>query len=98
MQAKTHRKKGLEVDPEEMPPLHYGHRVRADHIIIGKDLSKGSEGEQACVLMSIPDVYKHFHKPLGQQTQTSELCKRSVGQGHTGKHSVSQRPMQRPNL
>ena len=48
-------------------------------------------------MMSIRVVYKQFHKQQGQQTQTSELCKRSEGQGHMGKHSVSQRQMQRPN-
>ena len=50
MTAKLHRKRGLEVDPEENPPLHYGHRIRVDHIVLGRDLAKGSEGEQACLV------------------------------------------------
>ena len=35
MTAKVHRKRGLETDPEETPPLHFGHKVRADHMITG---------------------------------------------------------------
>ena len=50
MLAKFHRKRGLEVDPEEVPPLHYGHKIRVDHIVLGRDLAKGSEGEQACLI------------------------------------------------
>ena len=50
MTSRYHRKKGLEVDPEEIPPLHFGHLIRADHIVLGSDLTKGSEGEQACLI------------------------------------------------
>ena len=50
MLAKTHRKRGLEIDPDEIPPLHFGHKLRVDHIIIGRELTKGSEGEQACLV------------------------------------------------
>ena len=70
MQAKTHRKKGLEVDPEEMPPLHYGHRIRADHIIIGKDLSKGSEGEEACLVCL--DEYSGCLQAFPQTSRTTD--------------------------
>ena len=70
MQAKTNRKKGLEVDPEEMPPLHYGHRIRADHIIIGKDLSKGSEGEQACLVCL--DEYSGCLQAFPQTSRTTD--------------------------
>ena len=50
MAARYHRKRDLEVDPEEAPPFHYGHQLRADHIILGEDLTKGSEGERACLV------------------------------------------------
>ena len=50
MLAKFHRKKDLEVDPDEIPPLHFGHKLRVDHIVLGRDLAKGSEGEQACLV------------------------------------------------
>ena len=43
-------KKGADKEGEETPPLHFGHRLRADHIILGSDLTKGSEGEQACFI------------------------------------------------
>ena len=49
MTAKVHRSRG-DPDPEETPPLHFGHRMRVDHIILGQDLTKGSEGEQACLV------------------------------------------------
>ena len=50
MTSRYHRKKGLEVDPEKIPPLHFGHLIRADHIVLGSDLTKGSEGEEACLI------------------------------------------------
>ena len=49
MTAKVHRKRGLEIDPEETPPLHFGHKLRADHMITG--LSKGSDGESCCLVV-----------------------------------------------
>ena len=67
MAARYHRKRDLEVDPEEAPPLHYGHQLRADHIILGEDLPKGSEGERACLvcydgysgaLQAFPQTYR----------------------------------------
>ena len=33
MLTKFHCKKGLEVDPDEIPPLHFGHKLRVDHIV-----------------------------------------------------------------
>ena len=49
MTQRVHRgKKGADKEGEETPPIHFGHRLRADHIILGSDLTKGSEGEQAC--------------------------------------------------
>ena len=59
MLAKTHRKRGLEIDPDETPPLHLGHRLRVDHIILGRELTKGSEGEQACLVCY--DEYSGCH-------------------------------------
>ena len=50
MTQRVHRKRGMLVDPEETPPLHFGHKLRVDHIITGSDLTKGSEGEQACLI------------------------------------------------
>ena len=49
MTAKVHRRKGLDVDPDEIPPLHFGHKLRADHMITG--LSKGAEGENSCLVV-----------------------------------------------
>lgn len=49
MTSRYHRRRG-DPDPKEEPPQHFGHRLRADHIIVGSDLSKGSEGEQACLI------------------------------------------------
>ena len=65
MLAKFHRRKGLEVDPDEIPPLHYGHRLRADHVILGRDLAKGCEGEQACLI-----VYDEYSGVFGAFPQT----------------------------
>ena len=50
MTQRVHRKRGMLIDPEETPPLHFGHKLRVDYIIIGSDLTKGSEGEQACLI------------------------------------------------
>ena len=50
MTARYHRKRGFEVDPEEAPPFHYCHQLRSDDIILGEDLTKGSEGERACLV------------------------------------------------
>ena len=43
MTQREHRgKKGADKEDEETPPLHFGHRLRADHITLGSDLTKGS--------------------------------------------------------
>ena len=39
MTAKVHRSRKEVQDPEETPPRHYGHKLRADHIILGHDLT-----------------------------------------------------------
>ena len=49
MTGRVHRSRG-EPDEDEVPPLHYGHMMRADHIIQGSDLTKGAGGEQACLI------------------------------------------------
>ena len=49
MTGRVHRSRG-DPDPDELPPLHYGHKMRADHIILGSDLTKGAGGEQACLI------------------------------------------------
>ena len=41
MTGRIHRSRGLP-DEDEVPPLHYGHMMRADHIILGSDLTKGA--------------------------------------------------------
>ena len=43
MPMRYHRRKAVE-EKEETPPLHYGHRMRADHLTFGSDSKKGSEG------------------------------------------------------
>ena len=65
MLAKFHRKRGLEVDPDEIPPLHFGHKLRVDHIVLGRDLAKGSEGEQACLV-----CYDEYSGCFGAYPQT----------------------------
>ena len=45
-----YHRRGVE-DSEETPPLHYGHRMRADHILFGGEAKKGSEGETSCLII-----------------------------------------------
>ena len=70
MTSRYHRRKGLEVDPEEVPPLYFGHKLRADHIAIGADLSKGSEGEQACFICM--DEYSGAIQAFAQTTRSTD--------------------------
>ena len=70
MLAKTHRKRGLDIDPNETPPLHFGHRLRVDHIIIGRELTKGSEGEQACLVCS--DEYSGCYAAYPQTQRNTD--------------------------
>ena len=49
MTGRVHRSRGSPGE-DEIPPLHYGHMMRADHIILGADLTKGAGGEQACLV------------------------------------------------
>ena len=68
--ARYHRKRDLEVDPEEAPPLHFGHQLRADHIILGEDLTKGSEGERACLICY--DEYSGALQGFPQTNRTTD--------------------------
>ena len=70
MTARYHRKRDLEVDPEEAPPLHYGHQLRADNIILGEDLTKGSEGERACLVRY--DEYSGALQAFPQTDRTTD--------------------------
>ena len=70
MAQRVHRKRGMLVDPEETPPLHFGHKLRVDHIIIGSDLTKGSEGEQACLICY--DEYSGSYQAFPQTNRTTD--------------------------
>ena len=50
MTLRYHRCKADE-DKEEIPPLHYGHRLRTDHILFGSESEKGSDGESSCLVV-----------------------------------------------
>eukprot|EP00438_Fugacium_kawagutii_P025376 Skav223563 [mRNA] locus=scaffold34:198043:207130:- [translate_table: standard] len=79
MTARYHRKRG-DPDPEEAPPLHYGHQIRVDHLIMGSDLQKGSEGEQACLVCF--DEYSGCYQAFPQTQRTTEnniACLRKFG-------------------
>lgn len=49
MTSRYHRRRGIP-EPDEIPPLHFGHQMRVDHIIIGNEFSKGSGGKQTCLI------------------------------------------------
>ena len=87
MTARYHRKRDLEVDPEEARTLHYGHQLRADHIILGEDLTKGSEGERVVlfVTMSTVGLCRGSLKQIEPLMLTSRHCKSSVGQERMAK-------------
>eukprot|EP00438_Fugacium_kawagutii_P005604 Skav201433 [mRNA] locus=scaffold201:334612:346103:- [translate_table: standard] len=79
MTSRYHRKRG-DPDPEEAPPLHYGHQIRVDHLIMGSDLQKGSEGEQACLVCF--DEYSGCYQAFPQTQRTTEnniACLRKFG-------------------
>eukprot|EP00439_Symbiodinium_sp_Y106_P022683 s2641_g2.t2 len=71
--AKVHRSRKADEDPEETPPLHYGHWLKADHIILGHDNTKGSEGEQACLV----DL-DEYSGVFGAFSQTSRLTDQNI--------------------
>ena len=70
MTQRVHRKRGMLVDPEETPPLHFGHKLRVDHIITGSDLTKGSEGEQACLICY--DEYSGCYQAFPHTNRTTD--------------------------
>eukprot|EP00438_Fugacium_kawagutii_P007603 Skav200637 [mRNA] locus=scaffold353:180885:187483:+ [translate_table: standard] len=79
MTARYHRKRG-DPDPDEAPPLHYGHQIRVDHLIMGSDLQKGSEGEQACLICF--DEFSGCYQAFPQTQRTIEnniACLRKFG-------------------
>ena len=83
MTARQHRKRE-DLDPEEAPPLYFGHQMRVDHIIIGSDLSKGSEGEQACLVCY--DEHSGCYQAFPQSSRATDhniACLRKFG-GTTG--------------
>ncbi len=41
MTQRVHRRRDASIDPDETPPLHFGQKLRVDHIIVGCDLTKG---------------------------------------------------------
>ena len=58
----------------------HGHQMRVDHIIIGSDLSKGSEGEQACLICF--DEYSGCYQAFAQSSRTTSnnvACLRKFG-------------------
>ena len=65
MTGRVHRSRGAPGE-DEIPPLHYGHMMRADHIILGADLTKGAGGEQACLV-----CFDEFSGCIGAYSMTS---------------------------
>ena len=84
MTSRYHRRRG-DPDEEETPPLHFGHMFRVDHIIMGSDLSKGSEGEKACLICY--DEFSGCYQAFSQTARSIENnvnCLRKFGgtKGH----------------
>ena len=84
MTSRYHRKRG-DPDPDETPPLHFGHMLRVDHLIIGSELSKGSEGEQACLICF--DEYSGCYQAFAHTSRAVDnnaACLRKFGgtKGH----------------
>ena len=66
----------------------YERRLRVDRIILGQDLTKESEGEQAC--LTAADVLLHFRKqqePAAAAT-TLQPCRSSEAGELVAKHCV----------
>ena len=80
MTSRVHRYHHGEVDPDETPPLHFGHKLRTDHIVLNEELTKGSEGEQACLICF--DEYSGCFGAYPQTrrtTQSNIACLRHFG-------------------
>ena len=90
MTQRVHRKRGMLIDPEEAPPLHFGHKLRVDHIVIGSDLTKGLRVNKlvSFAMMRIVVVVKPFRKLIEPPTTTSQHFKRLVVHGLMEKHCV----------
>ena len=65
MTGRVHRSRGSPGE-DEIPQLHYGRMMRADHIILGADLTKGAGGEQACLV-----CFDEFSGCIGAYSMTS---------------------------
>ena len=79
MTSRYHRKRG-DPDPEKTPPSHFGHMLRVDHVVMGSDLSKGSEGEQACLICF--DEYSGCYQAFAQTSTAIDnnvACLRKFG-------------------
>ena len=78
MTSRHHRKRG-DPDPDEKPPLHFGHQLRVDHIIIGSEVSKGSEGEQACLIChdeyrwGLSSIFPNIKSNIKQRSLSAEI-------------------------
>ena len=79
MTSRYHRKRG-DPDPEKTPPLHFGHMLRVNHVVMGNDLSKVSEGEQACLICF--DEYSGCYQAFAQTSRAIDnnvACLRKFG-------------------
>ena len=72
MTMRYHRRKAVE-EKEETPPLHYGHRTRADHLTFGSDSKKGSEGESSCLV-----VYDEFSGAIGSYPLSTRMTDSNI--------------------
>ena len=84
MTSGYHRRRG-DPDPDETPPLHFRHVLRVDHLIMCSDLSKCSEGEQACLICL--DEYSGCYQAFAQTSRAVDnnvACLRKFGgtKGH----------------
>ena len=70
MTMRYHRRKAVE---EETPPLHYGHRMRADHLTFGSESKKGSEGESSCLV-----VYDEFSGAIGSYPLSTRMTDSNI--------------------
>ena len=73
MTSRAHRYHHGEVDPDETPPLDIGHKLRAGHIVLNDELTKGSEGEQACLI-----CFDEFSGCFGAYPQTRRAIQSNV--------------------
>ena len=72
MTMRYHRRKAVE-EKEETPPLHYGHRMRADHLTFGSESKKGSDGESSCLV-----VYDEFSGAIGSYPLSTRMTDSNI--------------------